>query len=67
MRDAHFKAIVVQSSNEDDSRAEKTEKRAKDNKTVKTKLVLIVYSHHPKNANTNCFNFLRFKTEKKVI
>jgi hypothetical protein len=30
--------------------AEKTEKRAKDNKAVKTKLVLIVYLHHPKNT-----------------
>jgi hypothetical protein len=47
--------------------AEKTETRAKHNKTVKTKLVLIVYSHHPKHAQTNCFNFLRFKTEIIVI
>jgi hypothetical protein len=37
--------------------AEKTETRAKDNKTVKTKLVLMVYLHHFKNAQTICFDF----------
>jgi hypothetical protein len=47
--------------------AEKTEKEAKDNKTVKTKLVLIVSLHHLKNAQTNNFYFSFFRTEKIVI
>jgi hypothetical protein len=47
--------------------AEKTKTRAKDNKTVKPKLVLIVYLHHPKNPQTIGFNFLCFKTEITVI
>jgi hypothetical protein len=37
--------------------AEKTEKGSRDIKTVKTKLFLIVYLHHLKNAQTNHFFF----------
>jgi hypothetical protein len=47
--------------------AEKTEKGAKYNRTVKTKLVKIVSLHHLKNAQTNHFYFLFFRTEIIVI
>jgi hypothetical protein len=48
-------------------RAEKTETRAKDIKTVKTELVLIVYLHYTKKAQTIWFFFLCFETELIVI
>jgi hypothetical protein len=63
LHDSKFKL----SSEEDSSGGKNKKPRAKDNKTLKTKLVLILYLHHPKNAQTICFYFLCFITKIKVI